>query len=76
VGHEGKRASVAYLDEVAAWFALEGGYEHQQQTRPLTLAPALSDSPVGLLSWILENHRAEPICCRLTEDRYFSRWTF
>ncbi|MGB3376937.1 MAG: epoxide hydrolase family protein [Microbacterium sp.] len=47
-----------YLDEAAAWNASEGGYQHQQQTRPLTLAPALADSPVGLLSWILEKHRA------------------
>lgn len=47
-----------YLDEVAAWNASEGGYQHQQQTRPLTLAPALADSPVGFLSWILEKHRA------------------
>jgi pimeloyl-ACP methyl ester carboxylesterase len=48
----------AYLDEVQAWTAAEGGYQHQHQTRPLTLAPALSDSPVGLLSWILEKHWA------------------
>ncbi|MDQ0729161.1 pimeloyl-ACP methyl ester carboxylesterase [Microbacterium sp. W4I20] len=48
----------AYLDEVQTWTAAEGGYQHQQQTRPLTLAPALSDSPVGLLSWIIEKHRA------------------
>lgn len=47
-----------YLDEVAAWNASEGAYQHQQQTRPLTLAPALADSPVGFLSWILEKHRA------------------
>lgn len=47
-----------YLDETASWNAAEGGYEHQQQTRPLTLAPALSDSPVGFLSWLLEKHRA------------------
>lgn len=47
-----------YLDEIAAWSAAEGGYQHQQQTRPLTLAPALSDSPVGFLPWILEKHRA------------------
>ncbi len=48
----------AYLDEVAAWNASEGGYQHQQQTRPLSLAPALADSPVGFLAWILEKHRA------------------
>jgi pimeloyl-ACP methyl ester carboxylesterase len=52
----------AYLDEVQAWTQAEGAYQHQQQTRPLTLAPALSDSPVGLLSWILENHRAWSDC--------------
>jgi pimeloyl-ACP methyl ester carboxylesterase len=52
----------AYLDEVQTWTAAEGGYQHQQQTRPLTLAPALSDSPVGLLSWILEKHRAWSDC--------------
>lgn len=47
-----------YLDDVRTWTAVEGGYEHQQRTRPLTLAAALSDSPIGLLSWILEKHRA------------------
>lgn len=57
------RASVepeeqAYLDEVAAWTAEEGGYQHQQSTRPLTLAHALSDSPSGLLAWIVEKYRA------------------
>lgn len=52
----------AYLDEIQDWSAAEGGYQHQQQTRPLTLAPALSDSPVGLLSWILEKHRSWSDC--------------
>lgn len=52
----------AYLDEVRTWTATEGAYQHQQQTRPLTLAPALSDSPIGLLSWILEKHRAWSDC--------------
>ncbi|MEU6248634.1 epoxide hydrolase family protein [Glycomyces sp. NPDC047010] len=48
----------AYLDEAAAWNAEEGGYQHQQNTRPLTLAFALSDSPAGLLSWLVEKYRA------------------
>lgn len=52
----------SYLDEVREWSDIEGAYEHQQQTRPLTLAPALSDSPVGLLAWILEKHRAWSDC--------------
>jgi pimeloyl-ACP methyl ester carboxylesterase len=48
----------AYLNQVAAWSAEEGGYQHEQSTRPLTLAHALSDSPVGLLAWILEKYHA------------------
>lgn len=51
-----------HLDRVESWVATEGAYQHQQQTRPLTLAPALSDSPAGLLSWILEKHRAWSDC--------------
>ncbi|GAA3771416.1 epoxide hydrolase [Microbacterium kribbense] len=39
-----------------AWLRTEGAYMHQHQTRPLTLAFGLSDSPVGLLSWILEKY--------------------
>ncbi|MBE1878798.1 epoxide hydrolase family protein [Myceligenerans pegani] len=51
-------AERAYLDEVAAWSAHEGGYQHQQNTRPITLAHALSDSPTGMLAWILEKYHA------------------
>ena len=51
-----------HLARIEAWVAAEGAYQHQQQTRPLTLAPALSDSPAGLLSWILEKHRAWSDC--------------
>ncbi|MFJ9348421.1 epoxide hydrolase family protein [Streptomyces sp. NPDC101237] len=52
----------AHLAATASWQAEEGGYMHQQSTRPLTLAPALSDSPAGLLSWILEKYRAWSDC--------------
>ncbi|HEU5030367.1 MAG TPA: epoxide hydrolase [Spirillospora sp.] len=48
----------AYLDSVAAWSAQEGGYQHEQSTRPLTLSYGLADSPVGLLAWIVEKYRA------------------
>lgn len=51
-----------YLASVAAWQAEEGGYMHQQNTRPLTLAPALADSPAGLLAWIVEKYRAWSDC--------------
>lgn len=47
-----------HLDDVAAWDDEEGAYAHQQSTRPVTLAYGLADSPVGLLAWILEKHRA------------------
>lgn len=36
------------------WFQREGGYAHQQRTKPLSLAYGLNDSPVGLCAWILE----------------------
>lgn len=48
----------AYLDAVAAWSSDEGGYQHQQKTRPLTLSYGLADSPTGLLAWIVEKYRA------------------
>ena len=51
-------AERAYVDSIERWTATEGAYEHQQQTRPLTLAYGLSDSPTGLLAWIVEKYRA------------------
>ena len=50
-------AERAHLDATAAWMEAEGGYQHQQRTRPLTLAHGLSDSPAGLLAWIVEKYR-------------------
>jgi len=52
----------AYLDAQEAWAVAERGYSHEQQTRPLTLAQGLSDSPSGLLAWILEKYRAWSDC--------------
>jgi pimeloyl-ACP methyl ester carboxylesterase len=52
----------AYLDAEEAWAVAERGYSHEQQTRPLTLAQGLSDSPSGLLAWILEKYRAWSDC--------------
>jgi pimeloyl-ACP methyl ester carboxylesterase len=36
------------------WYITEGAYSHQHRTKPLTLAYALNDSPVGLCAWIVE----------------------
>lgn len=47
-------AERSYLERVHRWHALEGGYNHQQSTRPNTLAIGLGDSPAGLAAWIVE----------------------
>lgn len=49
---------LSHLAEAARWYAEEGGYEHLQRTRPLTAAYALTDSPLGLLAWMLEKYHA------------------
>ena len=51
-------AEQAYLDAQAAWDTEEGAYQHQQMTRPITLSYGLSDSPSGLLAWLLEKYRS------------------
>ncbi len=43
-----------YLDLEEAWYSREGGYSLQQNTKPLTLAYGLNDSPMGLCAWIVE----------------------
>ena len=54
--------ALAFLQSENAWHAEEGGYEHQQRTRPQTLGVALDDSPAGLLAWIAEKLRAWSDC--------------
>jgi len=44
----------AYLERRGQWTATEGGYMHVQQTKPLSLAYGLSDSPAGLAAWLAE----------------------
>ncbi|XVQ84470.1 epoxide hydrolase family protein [Microbispora siamensis] len=56
------REEQAYLGSLAAWAAEEGGYQHQQSTRPLTLSYGLADSQAGLLAWIVEKYRAWSDC--------------
>jgi pimeloyl-ACP methyl ester carboxylesterase len=47
-----------FLAAQAAWTEEEGGYQHEQMTRPLTLAAGLADSPAGLLAWLDEKYQA------------------
>lgn len=60
----------AYLDHVTRWFADDGAYEHQQMTRPMTLAHGLSDSPAGLLAWIVEKYRDWSDCDGVLSRRF------
>ncbi|WP_157516896.1 epoxide hydrolase family protein [Mycobacterium sp. MS1601] len=50
--------SRTFLSDFKIWADEEGAYAHQHRTRPMTLAQGLSDSPSGLLAWILEKYRA------------------
>ena len=47
-------AEQAYFAEAESWTAEEGGYAHQQATKPSTLGAGLHDSPAGLAAWIGE----------------------
>jgi pimeloyl-ACP methyl ester carboxylesterase len=72
-------AERAYVRQVRAWERDEGGYEHEQQTRPVTLGYGLTDSPVGLLAWIVEKLRAWSDCggdlaTRFSDDEVLT-WT-
>jgi pimeloyl-ACP methyl ester carboxylesterase len=51
-----------YLDQLRLWEREETGYQWIQGTKPQTLAYGLTDSPVGLLAWILEKFRTWTDC--------------
>jgi pimeloyl-ACP methyl ester carboxylesterase len=44
----------AYLDQLIQFLSEETGYQWIQDTKPTTLAFALTDSPLGLAAWIVE----------------------
>lgn len=48
---DGEAAMLAALKDYERW---DGGYSHQQSTRPQTLGYALADSPSGQALWIYE----------------------
>ena len=51
-----------YLARAAKWADSEGAYIAIQATKPLTLAYALTDSPVGLAAWYVEKFRSWSDC--------------
>jgi pimeloyl-ACP methyl ester carboxylesterase len=55
-------AEEAYMRYGNEWQAAEGGYMHEQSTKPQTIAAALADSPAGLAAWIVEKLRAWTDC--------------
>lgn len=64
----------------AAFEREETGYSRIQRTRPQTLGYALNDSPVGLLSWILEKYWAwtdhdDDLWATLDRDRVLTNVT-
>ncbi|GAA0803035.1 epoxide hydrolase family protein [Spirilliplanes yamanashiensis] len=52
----------AYVRHGRDWQAREGGYMHEQSTKPHTLAAALGDSPAGLAAWLVEKLRGWTDC--------------
>lgn len=62
----------AYQKQVQAWAARETDYVRLQASRPETLVPALTDSPVGLASWFLEKFQRWGDC-RNGIDETFGR---
>lgn len=52
----------AFVEAGARWNVDEGAYAHMHRTKPQTAAIGLTDSPVGLLAWIVEKLRAWSDC--------------
>ena len=63
-------AEQAYFAEAESWAAEEGGYAHQQATKPSTLGAGLYDSPAGLAAWIVEKFRGWSDCDGDIESRF------
>lgn len=51
-------AEKAYAAHEKALHAAEGAYGEVQSTRPLALAPAMLDSPVGVAAWMVDKFHA------------------
>ncbi|GGL65140.1 epoxide hydrolase family protein [Sporolactobacillus putidus] len=64
------QAEQTYVSKVRLWEQEEGAYEHQQSTRPQTLAYGLNDSPAGLAAWIIEKFRSWSDCDGNIERRF------
>ncbi len=63
-------AERAFLADATRWGAEEGAYGAMHRTKPQTAAFGLTDSPVGLLAWIVEKLRSWSDCDGDLERRY------
>jgi len=54
--------ATGYLGQLRNWWDVEGGYSHEQATKPQTLGYGLNDSPVGLAAWMIEKFRTWSDC--------------
>jgi len=64
------KAERQMLADDERWDAHEGAYDHQQSTRPQTLAYGLNDSPAGLAAWFIEKFRLWSDCDGDLERRF------
>ena len=69
-----------FLQHRAWWQEEEGAYGHIQRTRPQTLTYGLTDSPAGLVAWIVEKWRVWSDCdgdieSRFTKDQLLTHLT-
>ena len=63
-------AEEAHFGQWESWGRNEGGYAHEQATKPQTLSYGLNDSPTGLCTWIVEKFRTWSDCNGDVESVY------
>jgi pimeloyl-ACP methyl ester carboxylesterase len=63
-------AELAFREVSRRWAAQEGAYAELHRTKPQSLGHALTDSPAGLASWLVEKHRSWSDCDGDVERRY------
>lgn len=63
-------AELAFQRRSREWAQHEGAYADVHRTKPQSLGPALSDSPAGLASWLLDKYRTWSDCGGQLESRF------
>ncbi|WP_029290918.1 epoxide hydrolase family protein [Cellulomonas sp. HZM] len=64
---------IAQIDAVRADAAADRGYLEMHNHRPDTIGPALTDSPVALLAWIVEKFKSRSVGDARTPDETVDR---